>query len=152
MKLLNLLTGLLPVAEKVIDIVIPDPKAKQKALQELAQLEQKGELAKIEAEFQDKQSAREREMKIANSEFAPMLNKIVTPILALGTVILAFGLFLVIIFVEVDPASKDILIYVLGTLSSAVTMVLGYYFGSSLSSKDKTKELTEVMNRKEPNV
>jgi|TARA_E500000318_G_scaffold79542_1_gene74551 hypothetical protein len=147
--MLQLLTGLLPVAEKVIDRVIPDPKAKQQALKELAEMEQKGELAKLESEMQDKQSAREREMKIANSEFAPMLNKIVTPILALGTVILAFGLFLVIIFVEVDPQSKDILIYVLGTLSSAVTMVLGYYFGSSLSSKDKTKELTDLMDKKD---
>ena len=145
--MLQLLTGLLPVAEKVIDRVIPDPKAKQEALKELAELEQKGELAKIEAEFGDKQSAREREMRIANSEFAPMLNKIVTPVLALGTVVLAFSLFLVIIFVEVDPASKDILIYVLGTLSSAVTMVLGYYFGSSLSSKDKTKELQNIVNK-----
>ena len=145
--MLQLLTGLLPVAEKVIDRVIPDPKAKQEALKELAELEQKGELAKIEAEFGDKQSAREREMKIANSEFAPMLNKIVTPVLALGTVVLAFSLFLVIIFVEVAPASKDILIYVLGTLSSAVTMVLGYYFGSSLSSKDKTKELQNIVNK-----
>ena len=69
--MLQLLTGLLPVAEKVIDRVIPDPKAKQEALKELAELEQKGELAKIEAEFGDKQSAREREMRIANSEFAP---------------------------------------------------------------------------------
>lgn len=146
------MTGLLPVAEKVLDRVIPDPKAKQKAIEALKELDQKGELAKIEAEFADKQSAREREMKIANSEFAPMLNKIVTPILALGTVILAFGLFLVIIFVEVDPQSKDILIYVLGTLSSAVTMVLGYYFGSSLSSKDKTKELADLMDKKEPRV
>jgi len=149
---IQLLTGLLPVAEKVLDRVIPDPKAKQKAIEALKELDQKGELAKIEAEFADKQSAREREMKIANSEFAPMLNKIVTPILALGTVILAFGLFLVIIFVEVDPQSKDILIYVLGTLSSAVTMVLGYYFGSSLSSKDKTKELSDLMDKKEPRV
>lgn len=150
--MIQLLTGLLPVAEKVLDRVIPDPKAKQKAIEALKELDQKGELAKIEAEFADKQSAREREMKIANSEFAPMLNKIVTPILALGTVILAFGLFLVIIFVEVNPQSKDILIYVLGTLSSAVTMVLGYYFGSSLSSKDKTKELSDLMDRKEPKV
>jgi len=145
--MLQLLTGLLPVAEKVIDKVIPDPFEREKALKELAELEQKGELAKIEAEFGDKQSAREREMRIANSEFAPMLNKIVTPVLALGTVVLAFSLFLVIIFVEVDPASKDILIYVLGTLSSAVTMVLGYYFGSSLSSKDKTKELQNIVNK-----
>ena len=69
--MIQLLTGLLPVAEKVLDRVIPDPKAKQKAIEALKELDQKGELAKIEAEFADKQSAREREMKIANSEFAP---------------------------------------------------------------------------------
>jgi hypothetical protein len=60
------------------------------------------------------QSARDREVQIATSEFAPMLSKIVTPILALGTVGLTFILFGVIIFVDVDTDSKDILIYVLG--------------------------------------
>jgi hypothetical protein len=38
---------------------------------------------------------------------------------------LTFILFGVIIFVDVDTDSKDILIYVLGALTSAVTMVLG---------------------------
>jgi len=28
-------------------------------------------------------------------------------------------------------------------------MVLGYYFGSSLSSKDKTKELADLMDKKD---
>jgi len=80
--MLNLITGLLPVAEKVLDKILPDPEAKAKAILELQKLEQNGELKKIEVEFQNVDSAREREMKIANSEFAPMVNKIIVPCLA----------------------------------------------------------------------
>jgi uncharacterized membrane protein len=54
----------------------------------------------------------------------------------------------VIIFVDVDAESKDILIYVLGALTSAVTMVLGYYFGSSAGSKEKSAQLDEIMEKK----
>jgi hypothetical protein len=87
-------------------------------------------------------------MQIATSEFAPTLNKIVTPVLALGTVALTFMLYAVIIFTDVDEQSKDILIYVLGALTSAVTMVLGYYFGSSAGSKEKSKQLDDLLEKK----
>ena len=149
--MLQLLTGLLPVAEKVLDRVIPDPTARAKAMKELRDMEQKGELAKLEAEYADRDSARRRETAIATSENASWLNKCVTPLLALGTVTMSFALFLVIIFADVDVNSgaKDILVYVLGALNSATTMVLAYYFGSSLSSKDKTKELTDLMDKKD---
>jgi hypothetical protein len=93
-------------------------------------------------------SARKREIEIATSAAAPILNKIVTPILALGTVGLTFILFAVIIFVDVDANSKDILIYVLGALTSAVTMVLGYYFGSSAGSKEKSQQLDDILEKK----
>jgi hypothetical protein len=54
-------------------------------------------------------------------------------------------LYAVIIFVDVDEQSKDILIYVLGALTSAVTMVLGYYFGSSAGSKEKDQKIKDLM-------
>jgi|TARA_X000001388_G_scaffold14289_1_gene8295 hypothetical protein len=152
MKLLNLLTGLLPVAEKVIDRVIPDPKAKQKALESLRELDQKGELARMEAEFADKNSARQREMAVSTSEHSPWLNKIITSVLALGITGLTFCLFAVILFLEVTPANKDILIFLLGNLTTLVGLVCSYYFGSSVGSKDKTAEIKDLMNRKEPNV
>jgi hypothetical protein len=72
------------------------------------EMAQKGQLAELEANVKEMQSARDREVQIATSEFAPMLSKIVTPILALGTVGLTFILFGVIIFVDVDTDSKDI--------------------------------------------
>jgi hypothetical protein len=145
--MLQLLTGLLPVAEKVIDRVIPDPKAKQQALKELAELEQKGELAKIEAEFSDKDSARKREMAISTSEHSPWLNKIITSVLALGITGLTFSLFAVILFLEVTPANKDILIFLLGNLTTLVGLVCSYYFGSSVGSKDKTEEIRGLMKK-----
>ena len=71
---------------------------------------------------------------------APAINKLVTPILALGVVGLSFLLFTILIFVDVKPEAKDILIYILGVLSAAVTQILSYYFGSSQGSKDKSEE------------
>jgi len=142
------LGAILSIGEKVLDKVLPDPEAKAKAQATLMEMAQKGQLAEIEAKVKEMQSARDREVQIATSEFAPMLSKIVTPVLALGTVGLTFILFGVIIFVDVDAESKDILIYVLGALTSAVTMVLGYYFGSSAGSKEKSSQIDELLGKK----
>ena len=142
------IAALLSIGEKVLDKVIPDPAAKAEAQAKLMEMAQKGELAQLEANVKEMQSARDREIQIATSSAAPMLNKIVTPVLALGTVGLTFILFAIIIFVDVDAESKDILIYVLGALTSAVTMVLGYYFGSSAGSKEKSQQLDEILDKK----
>ena len=152
--MLQLLTGLLPIGEKLVERLIPDPAARAKAMQELKDMEQKGELAKLEAEYADRDSARRRETAIATSENASWLNKTVTPILALDTVSMSFGLFLIIIFVDVDinSGAKDILVYVLGALNSATTMVLAYYFGSSVGSKQKSSEINDLLEKKEPRI
>ena len=142
------LAAILSIGEKVLDKVLPNPEAKAQAQAKLMEMAQQGELAQLEAHVKDMQSARDREVQIATSASAPTLNKIVTPLLALGTVGLTFILFGVIIFVDVDTDSKDILIYVLGALTSAVTMVLGYYFGSSAGSKEKSAQLDDIMEKK----
>jgi hypothetical protein len=139
------LGAILSIGEKVLDKVMPDPNAKAEAQAKLMAMAQQGQLAELEAMGKEMESARNREIQIATSESAPMLNKIVTPVLALGTVGLTFILFGVIIFTDVDADSKDILIYVLGALTSAVTMVLGYYFGSSAGSKEKDSKIKDMM-------
>jgi hypothetical protein len=139
------LGAILSIGEKVLDKVMPDPNAKAEAQAKLMEMAQKGQLAELEAMGKEMESARNREIQIATSDAAPMLNKIVTPILALGTVTLTFILYGIIIFTDVDEQSKDILIYVLGALTSAVTMVLGYYFGSSAGSKEKDSKIKDLM-------
>jgi len=142
------IAALLSIGEKVLDKVIPDPAAKAEAQAKLMEMAQKGQLAELEAMTKEMDSARKREIEIATSQFAPTINKIVTPVLALGTVSLTFILFLVIIFADVNANSKDILIYVLGALTSAMTMVLGYYFGSSQGSKEKSAQIDELLDKK----
>ena len=142
------LDSILKIGEKVLDRVMPDPAAKAEAQAKLREMAQRGQLAELEAMTKEMDSARRREIEIAVSANAPFINKIVTPILALGTVSLTFILFLVIIFAEVNTQSKDILIYVLGALTSAMTMVLGYYFGSSQGSKEKSAQLDELLDKK----
>lgn len=97
--------------------------------------------------FADRADARSREVLLATSSSAPLLNKIVTPALALGVVALSFCLFAVLIFVDVKPEAKDILIYILGVLSAAVTQILSYYFGSSQGSKDKDSKLETMVKK-----
>ena len=113
-----------------------------KSLQEAAM---KHEEFMAEIDAKDRDSARNREIEIATSDKAPYINKVVTPYLALGVVGLSFVLFSILIFVQVKPEAKDILIYILGVLSAAVTQILSYYFGSSQGSKDKDdKKLKEA--------
>jgi len=142
------IAALLSIGEKVLDKVLPDPEAKAKAQATLMEMAQRGQLAELEAHVKEMDSARKREIEIATSEFAPTINKIVTPVLALGTVGLTFLLFGIIVFADVKPEAKDIIIYVLGALTSAVTMVLGYYFGSSAGSKEKSLQIDEFLDKK----
>jgi len=135
------LDSILNIGGKLIDKLIPDPEAQAKAQMELAKMAQEGELTKIANEVKDRSDARNRELQIATSEAAPLLNKVVTPVLALGSVILSFILFAVLIFIDVKPEAKDILIYILGVLSAAITQILSYYFGSSVGSKNKDEQL-----------
>jgi hypothetical protein len=109
--------------------------------------ENKLDLAELEARLKDTDSARDREVSIATSDKAPLLNKIVTPVLALSILLLTFVLFGVVMFDNspVEATRKDILIYVLGVLSAIATQIVSYYFGSSQSSKDKTEALKEAM-------
>jgi hypothetical protein len=142
------IAALLSIGEKVLDKVLPDPAAKAEAQAKLMEMAQKGQLAELEFMAKEMDSARRREIEIAVSTNAPFISKVVTPILALGTVGLTFILFTVIIFVDVNAQSKDILVYVLGGLTSAMTMVLGYYFGSSAGSKEKTKQIDDLLEKK----
>jgi len=129
--------GVEDTVEAVTQALQNDPEAALK-LREI-------DLKELEAHNKDRDSARNREAAIATSDVAPMLNKVVTPVLALGVTGLSFILFAILIFVDVKTEAKDILIYILGVLSAAVTQILSYYFGSSQGSKDKEDKLKGLM-------
>lgn len=120
--------GVTDSVEAVAKAIAGDPQAAQK----LAELE--FEYAKLDAA--DRGNARDREAKVAVSQDAPLLNKIVTPVLALGTVAVSFALLAAIMFLpDITGNRKDIAIYVLGAVNAATVQVLSYYFGASHDHK-----------------
>lgn len=98
----------------------------------------------LEVYQKEMESARNREIQIATSDKAPLINKIITPILALAVVTLTFVLFYVLMFREVGN-EKDIIIYVLGVLSAVCTQVISYFFGSSQGSAQKQNQLDKLI-------
>lgn len=120
--------GVADSVEAVAKAIAGDPEAAQK----LAALDL--EYAKLDSA--DRDSSREREVKIATSQDAPLINKIVTPVLALGTVSVSFILLAAIMFLpDINGNRKDIAIYVLGAVNAATVQVLSYYFGASHDHK-----------------
>jgi hypothetical protein len=115
--------GVSDSVESVAKAIAGDPQAAQK-LQELEL-----EYAKLDAA--DRDSARKNEQALATSEHTPLLNKSVTPILAL-VVVIAWGIIQYHLLTHIVPDQmREIIIRVLGTLDGALVMVLSYYFGAS---------------------
>ena len=134
---------------KIVDRIWPDATEKQKAEAQTVIAELAHSETLFSKEVEDRASARQRESDVATSENAPLLNKIITPILAIGTILLSFVLFYIIAFDTsiFTNTNKDIIIYILGVLSAIDTQIIGYYFGSSSASAEKTKTI-ETMLRK----
>ena len=115
--------GVADSVESVAKAIVGDPQAAQK----IAEIEL--EYAKLDAA--DRDSARKNEQALATSEHTPLLNKSVTPILAI-VVVIAWGLIQYHLLTHVVPNEmREIIIRVLGTLDGALVMVLSYYFGAS---------------------
>ena len=136
-------------AGKVVDRIWPDATEQQKAEASARIAEMAHEEGLFKAEVDDRKSARERESAIATAESAPLLNKLVTPILAIGTVAICFLLFGIVLLDgnAIDPARKDLAIYILGALTGICSMIISYYFGSSSGSVQKTDYIEKMMKK-----
>ena len=136
-------------AGKVVDRIWPDATEAQKAEASRVIAEMAHDETMFKSEVEDRASARDREAAVASSAEAPVLNKVVTPVLALGTVSVALVLFGVVLFQTglIDPSRKDLAIYILGALTTAVTQILSYYFGSSDGSAKKNTLLEDMMKK-----
>ena len=132
--------------EQIAELKIKEMEHEEELLK-LKIEENKLDLQELDMRLKDVGSARNRETQIATSKDAPLLNKVITPILALGILLITLTLFSIVMFQEspVDSSRKDILIYILGVLSAISTQIVSYYFGSSQGSKDKSDQLKEAL-------
>lgn len=83
--------------------------------------------------FQDVKNARAREIELSKSGNKDNTQKILAYIVTSGFFVMLFFL----CFLEIPTDMKDVIYLMAGGLISAFSMVLGYYFGTSASSKAK---------------
>lgn len=120
---------------KLLDKIIPDPKAKAEAQAKLIELQQTGELKleefKLKSEeiaANDRDSARQREVQVKDRTPAVLAALITVGFFSVLGYMLAKGL---------PEVGREPLLIMLGALGSAWTGVVAYYFGSSAGSRDK---------------
>ena len=113
--------------EDEVEAVTKAIKADPEAAMKLKQLE----LDKFKAVLADKDSARNREATIATSEKAPLINKLVSPVLALIVVVAWVGIQYTLLNTTVPQEMTELVARVLGTLDGALMVILSYYFGAS---------------------
>lgn len=90
------------------------------------------ELAKL-----DRESARSREVKMAEAG----ARDYIVPCLALLVTLGFFSLLFTFFFVPVQEESRTVFDVMVGSLGTAWISIIGYYFGSSNGSEKKTKIL-----------
>lgn len=122
-------------------------------------------LEETKAYLADVQDARQNMTEMQENANVPLFSKLVQPILACFVVLASVVLFSLFVYwsgdkavldkatgtystvARINPVQKDIIIYILGALTAAVTQVLGYYFGSSSSSARKSEQLGSVLRK-----
>ena len=136
-------------AGKVVDRIWPDATEAQKAEASRIVAELAHDENIFTKEVEDRKSARGREAQITTSADAPLLNKIVLPVLAIGVMVLSFVLFYIVAFDGdiVTTRNKDVIIYILGVLSAIDTQIVQYYFGSSSGSTQTRSFLENMVNK-----
>lgn len=154
--LTNLFSGgaskLIDSAKGIISEFHLSPEEKLKAEKELTELmnnhiqAMEQELTKqMDIQAKENDSARQREVQLATSDKVPLLNKIITPLLAIFIVVSVIIIWALILFRNYEPKTNEAMI--IGALTTLAANVISYYFGSSLGSHNKQKQLDSMINK-----
>ena len=149
------LNPLAAIGGKLIDRFLPDPAAAAAAKQELAAMEQNGELAKMANETKllelanaNTDSARDMNAKVQESANASWLAKNTAYALDIGIVTATIFLAWFAFMKGVPEANKELVYMALGSLITMCGTVLNFHRGSSQGSKDKATEIQAMKDKK----
>jgi hypothetical protein len=128
---------------------------------EMRKAEMQYQLENAKLDLEDKKAvmvdvanARETQTRVQESDHASWLAKNIQPILSLAIVALTFYLYWYIMFgdhaslKDANSPMKDIIIYILGALTTVSTQVVSYFFGSSHGSAEKSKTLNAALSHR----
>jgi hypothetical protein len=149
------LNPLAAIGGKLIDRFLPDPAAAAAAKQELEQMQQNGELAKMANETKlveltnaNTDSARDMNAKVQESTNASWLAKNTAYALDIGIVSATIFLAWFAFIKGVPEANKELVYMALGSLITMCGTVLNFHRGSSQGSKDKGSEIQKLKDMK----
>lgn len=149
------LNPLAAIGGKLIDRFLPDPAAAAAAKQELAQMQENGELARmandtklLELNNANTDSARDMNAKIQESSAASWLAKNTAYALDVGIVAATIFLAWFAFIKGVPEQNKELVYMALGSLITMSGTVLNFHRGSSQGSKDKGSEIQKLKDLK----
>jgi len=76
------------------------------------------------------------------------VTKSVQAILAVLITLFTFLLFYALLFKGISDSSKDVILFILGSVSTILTQIISYYFGSSKDAADHRKYQQQTANDK----
>jgi hypothetical protein len=129
------LNPLAAIGGKLIDRFLPDPAAAAAAKQELAQMQENGELARMAnetkvLEISNANTADARDMQKATKSRMPAFLSVIT-VLGFFTLIIGSSLG------KLQLTGSDIMMMLLGVLARETASVYNFWLGSSNSSQQK---------------
>ena len=149
------LNPLAAIGGKLIDRFLPDPAAAAAAKQELAQMQENGELARmandtkvLEISNANTNSARDMNAKVQESANASWLAKNTAYALDVGIVSATIFLAWFAFIKGVPEANKELVYMALGSLITMSGTILNFHRGSSQGSKDTGVDIQKLKDLK----
>jgi uncharacterized membrane protein (DUF106 family) len=121
------LTALVDVGMRLVDKFFPDPEQKAKAQLELLQMQQNGELAKIQADIAEQQELTKRQQNDMASD--SWLSKNIRP-MTLIFILLGYFVFAMLSAFSIDTNSKYVEL-----LGQWGMLIMSFYFGGRTLEK-----------------
>lgn len=144
--------NLIEKAGQAVDGLITSKEEAQALKNELAKITYDHEVKMAEAtnktlelELADMASARKREVDIVTSDKAPLLNKIIQPLLAILILGSCFLMWYIIMFKDIPDSKRELVAGIVGSLTTLSMGVVSYFFGSSTGSAAKQKQIEKMM-------
>jgi len=136
------LTAAFDIGGKILDKIFPNPAERDLAKAKLIELQTNGELAKIASETErlridadDRNSARQREMTVRDK---------IPAILSISITLGFFGVLSYLLMYGAPEKGGEALFIMLGSLGTAWSGVIAYYFGSTSSSSAKNQIIANM--------
>ena len=76
-----------------------------------------------------------------------MASENIVPVLACGTTLMTFALFLILMLIDIPDKSHDLSMILLEVCLVVNQSILSFYFGSSMGSKEKSEDLVNVFKK-----